>query len=129
MDYFVPQIKHETKIAGITFPQFIAVGLGALLCFALYILIPEQILIIAPIIMTLTAFMAFINIHGMPLPTFLAQFISYQLFDNQYRWQRKKIFIKRFSKMPEFAPPSRPLRTGPSLIPQKSKLNKLKQGF
>ena len=90
MEYFVPQIKHEAKIGGITFPQIITIGIGLGLIFVVFFLWPDYMPYFAPIIGGITVIFTFLNIHGMSFPVFLGKMIAYQFFGHTYIWQSKE---------------------------------------
>lgn len=89
MDYFVPQIKHESKIGGMNMPQIITLGIGIVLILIFFLLMPDQVLVFLPIIGTITAIFTFVRIFDMPLPMFLYQILVFQFVRKIYLWRKQ----------------------------------------
>lgn len=87
MEYNVPQIKHEAKIGGVTFPQLITISMGVGLILLAYFINKDLMVYLAPIVAIFTLMFTFIKIHGMSFPVFIGKMISFQFFNNKYVWQ------------------------------------------
>ncbi len=101
MRFTIPQfIEYEPKIVGpLTFRQFIAVGIGAAICFMLYFTVPFSIFIIACLVIGGIALaFAFLKVGGRSFATILGNFLTFNLAPKIYLWKKKKTQIQVFKK-------------------------------
>lgn len=129
MDHPVPQIQHETKIGGLTFSQLIFVGGGVALASLLYFIIPQYSYIVFPIIALIVLGLAFGNIHGMSIPTFVGKMISYIFIGHVYVWKSKKyeIFSQANRLRTEEKTDIAPILPKSSITKRQSKISDLKK--
>ncbi|HNY97668.1 MAG TPA: hypothetical protein PKM84_00910 [Candidatus Pacearchaeota archaeon] len=129
MNYYIPQIQHESKIGGVTFPQFFSLAAGIAICFLLYFAFAGEILVIVPIIivLSLTLILTFANVHGMSLPIFISKLISHKISGHRYVWQRRKIEISQ--TLPNIAPPVAPPKNKVTMVKRRGRITQLKQNF
>ncbi len=97
MRYFVPQIKHDTKIGGMTFHQltYVLISIGLILgtMFATGSNL-AAVVVVAVITMPIAIFLSFGSIRGTDVPSFIKSFVSQVLSPNIYRWQKRTIITK-----------------------------------
>jgi hypothetical protein len=129
MDYPVPQIQHETKIGGLTFSQLIFVGVGVAIASILYFIIPQYSYIVFPVIAVIVLGLAFGNVHGMSIPTFVGKMISYIFVGHVYVWKSKhyEIFSKRKDFPRENINAQQPILPKSSITKRQSKISDLKK--
>ncbi len=103
MKFKVPQfIERESKVVGsLTFKQFLFVGIGGFLFFALYSIssqISSSLFIILSIIIAIASLsLAFLKVEGHTLPVIVASFFNFLFMPKTYLWERKK-FVSKISK-------------------------------
>ncbi len=93
MQYQVPQfIETETKIVGpLTLKQFLYIGVAALISFFLFFILQLWLwFIVAAILGTAAAALAFIKFNGRPLPVILKSMAMYFWKPRMYLWQREE---------------------------------------
>lgn len=129
MDHPVPQIQHETRIGGLTFSQLIFVGGGVGLASLLYFIIPQYSYIVFPIIALFVLGLAFGNVHGMSIPTFIGKMISYFFIGHTYVWKSKRyeIFSQSNRLRTEEKLGVKPLLPKSSITKRQSKISDLKK--
>lgn len=114
MEFQVPQfIQREIKIAGpLTFKQFLFIAGGGLCCFMLYLLLAQKsffLFIMSSFVIVSTGLaLAFVKVHGRPLPNVLAYMFLFSLSKKTYLWKRKaftpKLIIPKRPKPKKIEP-------------------------
>lgn len=93
--YSVPQfIERESKIAiFLNWRQFIYLIVGGVVCFILYYVIPSTALfmLIAIIVVSVTAAMAFLKVGSTPLPALLWSSLGFLTGVKSYTWKKKEV--------------------------------------
>ena len=104
MRFVVPQIERETPVVGpLTLKQFIFVGVPGAITLFLWLFWGQKnfwkfFLICFPLD-AIGIVLAFVKVGGRFLPTFIADFLKYNLFPKTYFWKRKeKMLMKTFTK-------------------------------
>ena len=103
MVYQVPQfIKEETKLMGwITFTQlWILLSFGGLIVLLFFILIPWLWMILLMVLAPACVFLAFGQMHSVPIYTLVMAAIRHFWLPKFYLWKKEKTF----SKTPEYIP-------------------------
>ena len=93
MRFTVPQfIEHEAKIFGpITFKQFSFMGGAGIVVFIIYFLLPSSLfLILAIILIGVTALLSFVKMNGRSLPLILIDMLRFALESKIYIWKKKE---------------------------------------
>ncbi len=93
MRFTIPQfIEHEAKIVGpLTFKQFTYLAAAGTICFFLYFLAPKWIFFLACIVLGgIASAFAFLNVNGMPLPSYIANFLKFSLSPKMYLWKKQE---------------------------------------
>ncbi|MBI5147569.1 MAG: PrgI family protein [Parcubacteria group bacterium] len=88
----VPQFQVEERIIGpLTLKKFGFVAAGSIVCFILFFLLSLWLwLIVAAIIGTIAASLAFITVNGQPLDKIAVNAFGYYWSPRFYNWQRKE---------------------------------------
>jgi len=97
MVYQVPQfIKEETKLMGwITFTQlWILLSFGGLIVLLFFILIPWLWMILLMVLAPACVFLAFGQIHSVPIYTLVMAAIRHFWLPKFYLWKKRKNFLK-----------------------------------
>lgn len=103
MVYEVPQfIKEKTKLMGlVTFTQlWILLSFGGLIVLLFLLLEPWLWIILLAILTPVGFFLAFGQLHGMPIYALVMSAIRHFWLPKYYLWKKEKVF----SKTPEFVP-------------------------
>ena len=104
MRFTVPQfIEKEIPIVGpFTFKQFVFIGIAGAICFFLYFTIGKTnfflFVVACSIIGTIAASLAFLKINGRPFPTFIGNFLRFNLTPKIFIWARKELPVMNFKK-------------------------------
>lgn len=99
MRYFVPQIKHETTIGGLTISQiiFLAIGfaIAAVIFFNLQAVLGWTGVLIADLVVgMITLILTFGKVNDIPFPAFLVKVIGHYISPPIYIWKRKPLESK-----------------------------------
>ena len=97
MNYQVPQfIKEETKLMGwITFTQlWILLSFGGLIVLLFFILVPWLWMILLMILAPVSVFLAFGQMHSVPIYTLVMAAIRHFWLPKFYLWKKEKTFSK-----------------------------------
>lgn len=100
MQFTVPQIEKEAKIFGpFSWKQSIYVFVAGIICFILYFSVSFPIFLLCTIFLISGACaLAFIKIHGIPLPRVIQNFFIFQVNTKIFLWKKKDVVPQLFKK-------------------------------
>jgi len=104
MIYQVPQfIKEETKLMGwITFTQlWILLSFGGLIVLLFFILVPWLWMILLMVLAPACVFLAFGQIHSVPIHTLVMAAIRHFWLPKFYLWKKERTFSKTSKYIPQ----------------------------
>jgi len=124
--YPIPQfIEQEGKIAFfVSFRQFFYLVGAGLICFFLWVLLPNFLfMIVAPVVFIGAVILAFVTVNGVPILNMILGAIGFSIGGKNYTWSKKE---SPYPFKPIQRTQIRKIEQGPVLKAQTSQLRKIK---
>ena len=131
MEFSVPQfIERETRIVGpLTMKQFAIMGIAGGFGFILYFTVPFFYFIFATLLLVGAAFsLAFLRVNGIPMFTFLKNFLMFSIGSRIYIWRKAEIPLFKMAERKK-APEKEKKEESPLKLGAEGELSKLRQGI